>query len=81
MPKKKKVFIMPSHRMMPGHIVFRFSVRAYVGTCVRTNVCTYVHIRSCQTQVKAFVPGRILQFYSQVPYSAGLGVRVLWTHF
>ena len=36
--------------------------------------------RKTSTQTnKAFVPGRILQFYSQVPHSGG--IHVLWTHF
>ena len=43
-------FFMPPHRMMLGHIVFRFSVRAYVDMCICacectsfcTNVCTYI---------------------------------------
>ena len=37
---------MPQHRMMPGHIVFRFSVCAYMSMnvrhFVRICVCTYV---------------------------------------
>ena len=35
---------MPLHRMMPGHIVFRFSVHvcAYECMSVCTNVCTYI---------------------------------------
>ena len=84
-----KLNFMPPHWMMlgvgGGHIVFRYSIRGYVRTnvcpSVQMCICMYVltYIRDPVTQVKAFVPGRILQFYSQVPHSRG--IRVLWTHF
>ena len=48
--------------------VFRMCVRGYVHTNVRPSVRMCVRTYVC-TPVKAFVPGRILQFYSQVPHS------------
>ena len=33
--------------MMPGHIVFRFSIRAYECTSFCTNVCMYVYTYVC----------------------------------
>ena len=68
-----------------GHIVFlgfqyvHTNVRPSVQMSLCVYVCTYVRTWSCYTQVKALVPGRILQFYSLVPHSGG--ICVLWTHF
>ena len=72
---------MPPHWMMSGaysFLVFRMTVHPSVQMCVRTYIHMYVH-DPVKTQVKAFVPGRILQFYSHVPLSGG--IHVLWTDF